>query len=81
MGCVNSSWLRSSLDFLPWVSHQDNAASENSAAPESSAKQYSWDLKRQEVDVSKYIFEDTLDSDLVKLPGDINGKSYYEILN
>ena len=73
MGCVNSSWLRSSLQLLPWATQHDDTQSENAPAPKNT-KQYSWDLKRQEVDISKYIFEDTLDSDLVKLPGDVNGK-------
>ena len=78
MGCVNSSWLRSNLDFLPWWSFQERNGSrtEIAASPENNVKQYSWDLKRQEMDVTKYLFEDSLDSELVKLPGDVNGELF-----
>ena len=76
MGCVSSSWIRTNLDFLPWLGlGQDGGGSTaDIAASSENVKQYSWDLKRQEVDVTKFIFEDTLDSELVKLPGDINGE-------
>ena len=78
MGCVSSTCLQS-LDFLAWTSSTTAAAAHdeggNPKEDGTAAKQYSWDIKRQEIDVSKYIFEDVLDTELVKQPGDINGKA------
>ena len=38
-------------------------------------KTYSWDLKRQNVDVSKYTIEDVKNDEVGRVPGEINGKS------
>ena len=78
MGCVNSLPFKSSFEnYLPsWLSSDEHGKEKES----SEKPQYSWDIKRLQVDVSKFTFEDSLDSELIKLPGDINGKQTFEIL-
>ena len=77
MGCVNSLPFKSSFEnYLPsWLSSDEHGKEKES----SEKPQYSWDIKRLQVDVSKFTFEDSLDSELIKLPGDINGKKTFEI--
>ena len=37
-------------------------------------KTYSWDLKRQNMDKSKFIIEDVQNTEVGRIPGEINGK-------
>ena len=39
-------------------------------------KTYSWDLKRQNIDTSKFILENIQSSEVGRVPGEINGKSF-----
>ena len=45
-------------------------------------KTYSWDLKRQNMDKSKFIIEDVQNTEVGRIPGEINGKNlfYSEII-
>jgi protein XRP2 len=49
-------------------SHFDNKIEEN--------KTYSWELKRQNIDTSKFILENIQSSEVGRVPGEINGKSF-----
>ena len=65
MGCVSSYCLQ-----RPPGTQQD-------AAEADCGKQYSWDVRRQEnQDPSKFVIEDTLDSEVVKAPGTIKGQQF-----
>ena len=45
-------------------------------------KTYSWDLKRQTIDTSKFIIEDAQNKEVGRVPGDINGKcAFFTFLN
>ena len=47
-------------------SHYDLKVEEN--------KTYSWDLKRQNIDVSRYTIEDVQNIEVGRTPGEINGE-------
>ena len=49
-----------------YYSHFDIKIEEN--------KTYSWDLKRQTIDTSKFIIEDAQNKEVGRVPGEINGK-------
>ena len=52
--------------LVSYYSHFDIKIEEN--------KTYSWDLKRQTIDTSKFIIEDAQNKEIGRVPGDINGK-------
>ena len=57
---------RVNIILVSYYSHFDIKIEEN--------KTYSWDLKRQTIDTSKFIIEDAQNKEVGRVPGDINGK-------
>ena len=68
VNCLNQSIEK--IKFLQYYflqfSHFEIKIEEN--------KTYSWDLKRQNMDTSKYIIEDIQNTEVGRVPGEINGK-------
>ena len=62
---VNRFKLFQFLYFVAFFSHFDIKIEEN--------KTYSWDLKRQNMDTSKFIIEDIQNTEVGRVPGEING--------
>ena len=53
-----------------------NNALEAGDGGEPKKKEYSWDKKRREVDLSKFTIENVAAGEVGRMPGEINGKSY-----